>query len=890
MAGSDERDDAPTRTTTPVSRRRFLAALGATAAASGGLASAGSIADAADAPSSTTVGTDFEYLYRNTPLGEPIPTSVQTADAATLDAISDLGTDFRRVTDPVPGAYVRLTREEAVAVYQTDGVEAMRFAPGANPFWRLDEYPGRVFPDSSDALDYVAYEEALAGLDALESAHADRVNVRTVGQSPGHTDVVTGDPESYDVTLVELSNDVDDDAAFAAKEKVLCSLGIHGDERAGVEAGLRFLEDVLEGDEPAVADRLDDVAVLFVLPNPDGWASRSDLTDVDGATSTFKRANGSGVDPNRQYPTVGYIDPDHNPADPDGRDLQDDQPGIDDDVDARYTDAVPDALAVVEALREYENYAFAADFHGMFGSENMVEGLMMNDQYQPTEHAELDALNEALDATLSETVGPLLEENRAALREGADARAPRTRGVPESPYAYGTILDTIGYTTTGGFGSWFSDALEYGGVDATGVSFEMALDNRSGGGMAFIPGLNEVHVVAYATCMRELVRQTTRDVDARIDAGGRSMGYVDFDVLTRSSADLSVDPATTVERSTRTVAVPAGGTTVDLGDGDVAARPDAPSRLHVGVVPESGRPVSARVVDAAGRERRAMEAVGGGFQAGARAVVDDADDESLRLELDADEPATVAVRTTRVASDGAPSPAAALGYEQRAYEVSPLDYLDAYGDALVDGDARAESVAAVADGALLDGGTPVVDDLVVAHDDGASDPAYVAALEAFVDAGGNLVLTDVGVALLGALDAGGASALRSTDVSRVTRDAATLDDKRGGALLDGVRDIEREIWKATPLGYRTRGDAELSLVDATAFESAGGSIAATTDGEVVLGELDGITVVGSLLPAPGQEYMHPFGLYGAAVSSMGHQLLVNALGHAQPAASGGDGR
>jgi hypothetical protein len=891
MAGSDERHDESTLPTGTVSRRRFLAGVGATAAAAGGATHATSIAEAANESSSTTVGTDFEYLYRNTPLGERIPTSVQVANATTLDQISDEGTGFRSATDPVPGAYVELARSEAVRVYQTDGVEAMRFAPGANPFWQLDEYPGRVFPESADAMDYIAYDEALAGIDALAADNPDRVNVRTVGQSPGHTDVVTDSPERYDVTLVELTNEVADDAAMAAKTKVLCSLGIHGDERAGVEAGLRFLEDVLDGNEPDVASRLDDVAVLFVLPNPDGWVSRGRLTDVSGASSTFKRVNASGVDPNRQYPTVGYIDPDHNPADPNGTNLVDDDAGIDDDVDAQYTDTVPDALGVVEALREYENYSFAADFHGMFGSENMIEGLMMNDSYQPREHAKLDELNEALDASLAETVGPLLSENEAALREGANARAPRTRGIPRNSYAYGTILDTIGYTTTGGFGSWFSDALDRGGVDAIGVSFEMALDNRNGGGMDFIPGLNEVQVVAYRTCMREMIVNADATTDGAIDARERSTAYVDSDVLTRSSADLNVDPATTVERDAFTVQVPQDGTTVAL-DG-AAANPDSATssgRLHVGVTPAHGRAVRAHLRDPAGGDRATVDATGGGLQHGARVAVDDAPGGRWRLDLDADAPTTVAVRTTRVIADGTPAPAPVLGYEQRPYEVTPLSYLDAYGDALSADDVAAESVDAVANGALLDGGTPAVDNLVVPHDDGVNDAAYVDAVESFVDAGGRLVVTDTGTRLLGALDAGGASAIRGSDVSRVTRNAATLGRKRGGRLLDGVRDIEKEIWKATPLGYRTRNEAELSLVDESAFRSAGGDVAATNGGDVVLGELDGIAVVGSLLPAPGQRNIHPFGLYGSALSSMGHQLLVNALGHEQPATSGGGSR
>lgn len=882
MADGSTPGDANGAGRCPVSRRTFLAGLGAAGAAAA-VPGTSLAADATGAPD-TEAGADYTYLYRSVPRDERIPTAITTADADTVEALRGTGTDFRAATGEVTGAYAELTRAEAVEVFQTEGVEALRFAPGANPFWQLDDYPGRVFPDSAEAMDYVAFEEAVAGLEHLAERNPDRLSVRTVGQSPGHTDVTDGDPERYGVRLVELTNDVTDEAAFAEKTKVLNSIGIHGDERAGAEAGVRFVENVLRGEEPAVEERLDDVALLFVLPNPDGWVSRSRLTDVDGASSTFRRVNASGVDPNRQYPTVGWIDPNHNPADPDGTNLVDDGAGIDDDVDERYTDRVPDALGVVEALRGYDDVVFAADFHGMFGSENMVEGLLMNDQYGVAEQARLDDLNEALDRRLNDAIGGLLDENRDALERGADNRAPRTRGIPRTPYEYGTILDTIGYTTTGGFGSWLADAVEQGGVAASGISFEMALDNRNGGRMAFIPGLNEVHVAAYQACMRELAVAATRDVDGGVRSNGRDVAVVGTDDLTRSSADVAADPNTTVVRDETQVAVDSAGTSVSL------TMPTGRSRVHVGVEPDAGVEADVILTDPGGGLRERGSTVGGGLQGGTALTVADAEAGDWAVHLRADRPAETTVRVAVVDADGPPDPEPALGYEQREYEVTPLNYFDDYDAALVDGSAREESVAAVRDGALVEGGRPAVESCVVIHDDGAGDRGYVSALEEYVEAGGRLVLTDAGLELLGDLSAGGAGSIGAGDVTATTANAGSLDRKRGGALLDGVRDIEAEVWKATPLGYRTRGEAPVRTVDSRAFESAGGTVAATSDGDVILGELDGVAVVGSLLPPASQENLHPFGLYDYALSSMGQQLLVNALGHDQPGDRGGERR
>jgi len=542
------------------------------------------------------------------------------------------------------------------------------------------------------------------------------------------------------------------------------------------------------------------------------------------------------------------------------------------------------ALGVVEALRGYDDVAFAADFHGMFGSENMVEGLLMNDQYGVAEQARLDDLNEALNARLNDAIGGLLDENRDALERGAENRAPRTRGVPTTPYEYGTILDTIGYTTTGGFGSWLADAVDKGGIAASGISFEMALDNRNGGRMAFISGLNEVHVAAYQACMRELALAATRNVDGGVRSNGRDVAVVGTDDLTRSSADVAADPNTTVVRDERRVAVGPAGTSLSL------SMPTGGSRVHVGVEPDAAVEADVVLTDPGGGLRERGSTVGGGLQGGTSLTVADVTAGEWEVVLSADREAETTVRVAVVDADGPPDPEPALGYEQRPYEVTPLNYFDDYDAALVDGGVAEESVAAVRDGALLDGGRPAVETCVVIHDDGAGDRGYLRALEAYVDAGGRLVLTDAGLELLGDLSAGGAGSIGAGDVTATTENAGSLERKRGGALLDGVRDIEAEIWKATPLGYRTRGEAPVRTVDSRAFEAAGGTVAATSGGDVILGELDGIAVIGSLLPPASQQNLHPFGLYDHALSSMGQQLLVNALGHDQPGGSGGESR
>ncbi|MDX6376721.1 MAG: hypothetical protein QOE98_1024, partial [Gaiellaceae bacterium] len=115
----------------------------------------------------------------------------------------------------------------------------------------------------------------------------------------------------------------DETVPDAGKKRYTLSLSIHGIERAGAEGGTRAMEDIVtaattEGrlDEaivpddvqkgaPTFRDVLRKTIIYFTYPNPDGWRRGSVTAGPDGGVF-FQRYNGNGVDPNRDWPDIGF--------------------------------------------------------------------------------------------------------------------------------------------------------------------------------------------------------------------------------------------------------------------------------------------------------------------------------------------------------------------------------------------------------------------------------------------------------------------------------------------------------------------------------------------------------------------------------------------------------
>ena len=856
--------------TAPISRRRFVQLSAATggALALPGAASADVSALAFDA--------EYEYLLNHTPEGYEIPTLVTFEDAASMRAMEGIAGETRTTTEPRPAAHAALTTAEAERVAELPTAETLHFSPGANPFWRLGYYPFGVFPEPERSTDFIDYEEVAAGFEHLADEYDDRMRAFSVGRSAGKYNNVTDRRDPRDLLVVELAADVDDREAFAEKKQVLTNCTIHGDERAGGEAAPRFIEGVLRGEYANVEALLEEFAFVFTFTNPDGWAARRPQYDSYGVPGVPLHERGNlGGDTNRQFPNPGWVSAAHTIAEPLGRTLDGETEPPD-----YVAETTPDMLAFVEHCREYENLVCAIDLHGMLSSKDFVLALDGASQSSTSELQNSFELIEAIGERITENL-PVWEQAGQALSPVTDAFNPSVFGlsaVPEQAFNFGTPVETIGYSGTGFVDEWMAFPEELGGLGVPSLTMEMAYSNIVGGNV-FDPQRVSMQVDGYRGAILGAINYATRDVDGRFEGSG-DVAYVETDALTRRAEDLphvdGADDAASYDPSTGTTAeasVPASGSaavdyTVAEDAGALAVHP----HVHDSVV-------DARLVSPGGETVRRFEADEGRTFGGKCCglptwQVDDPAAGEWRLEFDnaMDRPSGAATTfvTARGASE-APDPREELGYAQRDYEVTPLRYfddLDADADVAVDGFAPGELAAGTLAG---------YDHLVVIHDEGTDDEGYLAAVESFVRDGGNLVVTDTGANLLAELS----DEVAPDDVTEQTAYVGELDEVNDDhPLVTDRRPIQDHLWYIAPVGY-SENEAPIYGVDGAAFEAAGGSVAGTAGGDVVVGSVpvgDGsVQLVGSLLPPAEQSNLHPFGMADYAATYFGHLVMTNAL-------------
>lgn len=172
----------------------------------------------------------------------------------------------------------------------------------------------------------------------------------------------------------------------------------------------------------------------------------------------------------------------------------------------------------------------------------------------------------------------------------------------------------------------------------------------------------------------------------------------------------------------------------------------------------------------------------------------------------------------------------------------------------------------------------------------------VAALKAFVEKGGKLVLTDEALKLLAPL-----GLVADGDVESVLAYSGYTDlvDVTGD-LAQGLRGRPRQTYGARDLGY-IDGQAPVWYVKGAAWNGTGGETLGTvsttttgvdeTSGAPVLGGPRGVNlgtiplgagtvaVLGALLPDPTEESNHPYGLESFSVTSAGSRIALWLIGY-----------
>jgi hypothetical protein len=400
---------------------------------------------------------------------------------------------------------------------------------------------GRIFPEAHMAQAYVQYTpnpqgfaEYRHGLEYLAQKYPRWISVFTLKDRYGEDAVSAGgdrirpyDPadtgDGRDILVVKIT---DHQVPDAGKQPLTFSLSVHGNERGGLEGGLRTAEDlgmaatnggqVVDGvanyesttgrkaefHSYEARDLLAKQAVYLIDFNIDGWAI-GDFFHVP--SQPYARGNSFGTDLNRQMPTVGRIDPNRNP-------LQESEMIF----GHRFMHDVADT-------GPGRKMAYGADVHGELTSQAYVDVMYPAGQFDSVDHRRLMAIAErtksVIDATLYGGIVDQIESNTGG--NESEAGTP----VPNQPAHWGTVWDTLGYTDTGFIGDYMATDLA-----VTGMDYEIFL-NHTVPDRNWNVYLQENHInatrgiIKTAMAYARFQEQEFNESNVKIDPRGRA-GYV----------------------------------------------------------------------------------------------------------------------------------------------------------------------------------------------------------------------------------------------------------------------------------------------------------------------------------------------------------------------------
>lgn len=343
----------------------------------------------------------------------------------------------------------------------------------------------RIFPEAENAQGYVQFQadpagfiEYQHGIEYLAEKYPRWVSVFTLSEHFSNIRAVSAGPDkvrSYDekdkdrgdgweIFVIKIT---DHKIPDEGKESLFFSLAVHGNERGGLEGGLRTAEDLAiaaenggtivdgydnyetttgrdpEFHEYEVKDVLKKQVVYLASFNPDGWAVGD--THNRPYPLPYARGNSMGTDLNRQMPTVGRINPARNP-------LQESE--------MRFSTKLMRQIA-----RESGGLmAFGGDVHGELTSNAYVDIMYPAGEFDSIKHRRLMSIAErtksAIDETLYEGIVDQIEN-----QTGGNSGEGPNGVVPTKPAAWATVWDTLGYTDTGFIGDYLATDLAVTGLD-----------------------------------------------------------------------------------------------------------------------------------------------------------------------------------------------------------------------------------------------------------------------------------------------------------------------------------------------------------------------------------------------------------------------------------------
>ena len=844
---------------------------------------------------------------------------------------------------------------------------------------------GRVFPDphgctrglplmspwakgSFCAVQFIQWDDALSGVRFLQEKfprYVSLINLRDHYQDDAFTSAglrtETLARDRKDLYVIKVT-DAKSPIPEPQRKHFMYSLSIHGIERAGLEGGIRAAEDlvtwaaceedssaapacasegpfpkkILEPSDtgPTAGEVVRNGVVYFVLANPDGW-NRGNLTSGGLA---YQRYNGNGMDLNRDWPTLGYTEPLYTPwSEPESR---------------GYGSYLLDVKEKTAAGR----FDGSIDLHGMNTARSFSFTLLGAGQrdYRKNALTVDTAIKTWRDAeqrlTWSNLIAPA-EECPGQFQEPAFGG-----NIPMCSDQWGTVWDTIAYQVTGSFGDWADSSL---GLDSVGIDNEMALSHlgNCGTGNCFIPEVEQLHIDGNKGLIYSQIASLLFEKPVTYQPGG-VIGYVFDPARIRNlggqaaAANLKVLPVQEAIEALHALATEAftfevkgpeqgvrnGSVAVELSFANVRGITPITNAFDY-ILEYCGAPEHPG--DEAGECRevaRYFNQAGTYLQAGARIDLREPKPGPYRLLIDGFSPELanlppMNIEVTFGKMGTYPIPT------QSAYNVSRMDFFrDLNKYATEDDRLEALTVESIlADPSVLNS----FDSLVAAEElmpgyaatgkskyTKAQFEAFVAAFRAFVERGGNLVLTDGALAALPALT----GRFKPTDVTEGFWYAGWMDfddgsgetyakhplakavDKEGtaegSATISGTSFSHRhQTYEPVPIGYYVSAsgggscsdvcDSPSWFVEEGAWKSAGGTVAARTLGRikadpeaetklgVSLGDLrlgkGTIRIAGAMLPDPTEQNYHPYGLSSYSLTYTGYQLFENLTSYTNAA-------
>ena len=339
---------------------------------------------------------------------------------------------------------------------------------------------GRIIPEPMQTAGFLTYAEWIQAMQTLQKEHPDRVRFDQIGKT-------AGDRPLYDVVVTDFRAP----APFRDRTGLYFNGDIHGDERDGTEGFARVIEDLAESTDAAIAEKLKHEVLVFTDANPDGW-QRGDVPDSltqTGIRHAYTRKNGAGHDLNREWPIVGFQNPETFPlVDPEVR-----------SVVHAHGDLLHRALGL--------KFAYAFDVHGSAGAQTPPNPQLMLDMLLSAgEH----------DLTRSMLQTQMADEYMRRLEATTSDNVLATLGALTGHTIYkvgdwDTSWDIYGYAVSGGFSDWMSDATT--GLGAVSATIELWLNGEPGQENTFL-GYNQLIEASNVHSMRVIV-QTVMDLAAR---------------------------------------------------------------------------------------------------------------------------------------------------------------------------------------------------------------------------------------------------------------------------------------------------------------------------------------------------------------------------------------